>query len=1290
MSARRPVSVVVVVLCVLACGLVTGVGVAGAVTQFGGYGEAAGQFREPWGVGVDQASGDVYVADVKNKRIDEFEPSGGFVRAWGWGVLNRADELQSCTVATGCGEGIEGNGPGELSESLMGVAVDNDPLSSSYGDVYVDDSGGGRVEKYGPSGEFLLEFAAEDTGGVIAVGPAGRVYLAGKSSVQVFEPSGVLSESISLAGLSSISTTNEAAKKVLALAVDASGDVFVKYIGVPGVREFESDGMERAVQFDAGSETVGALTVDGSGDLFVGEASVLDSPGTFRVLEYSPSGVELASFDNESAVDIRPSIAFASVLGVGELYVTDDLYTESLKGTTVVYGASGAVVNVVPVPVSGPPVIVSGSVSATGGRRGHATVKATLDAEGSPTTYHVEYVSEAAFLANGYAGALSTPEVSLGSKFAEVPVSVELSGLEPGGVYHYRVIVSSVKGSESSPDRTVEAVPPALIDGPWVADVSSTSATFAAEIDPLGLSTEYRIEYGLTSAYGETLTGNVGEGEGYVPVSVHRQDLLPDTTYHYRVVVHNEVGVYAGPDHSFVTQAAGGQELSLPDGRAWELVSPADKKGALIGALQSKEPFQAAADGSGMAYPASEPVGEGAMGRNKEAMILSKRGVDGWSSQDISAPNSLSGPEGSQSRVVRREGAVIPVFSADLSFGLYEPEAHPSLPLSGEVTERTLYLRDEANGTYLSLETPGDVTSDTMFEDPYMEFLGGTPDLSHVVFGTAKALTPEAVPAVVEGLKSPPLNLYEWSGGKLQLVNIRPATPASPNGTSEPGAFLGSQTGGLAGGVSARAISRDGRWVVWTDNRLFSGGEQIPNKVSLYVRDMVAGKTFQLGGEYPRFETMSSDGSKIFFVETDKGYGGDLYVFDTATGTETDLTVDHGADESNAGVQNAAVMGASEDGSYVYFVATGVLANGAVKGADNVYVLHDSEGNWTTMYIATLAGEDEKSWRGAGESHEIPSAEEINGVNLRFVSSRVSPNGRFLAFMSERPLTGYDNLDAVSGQPDEEVYLYDAVLNRLVCASCDPTGARPVGVFDDRDFKNALLADLDTSWSVNAGSGDHWLAGSIPGWVTNAGFYAFYQSRYLSDSGRLFFDSPDALVPQDTNGLEDAYEYEPAGVGSCTSASTTYSERSQGCVSLISSGQSSGESIFMDASENGNDVFFATNSKLTGEDYDTAYDIYDAHVCSSELPCRSETVVPPPCTSGDACKAAPSSQPEIFGPAPSATFSGVGNIVEEAKASVVKRKGKAKPKLKKHSKRKKRKAKRARRARSGRSGGKGR
>jgi hypothetical protein len=130
------------------------------------------------------------------------------------------------------------------------------------------------------------------------------------------------------------------------------------------------------------------------------------------------------------------------------------------------------------------------------------------------------------------------------------------------------------------------------------------------------------------------------------------------------------------------------------------------------------------------------------------------------------------------------------------------------------------------------------------------------------------------------------------------------------------------------------------------------------------------------------------------------------------------------------------------------------------------------------------------------------------------------------------------------------------------------------------------------------------------------------------------------------------YEYEPAGVGDCTSGGLTFSQRSGGCVGLLTSGTSSGESAFMDSSENGNDVFFVTSSKLVGEDVDTENDVYDAHVCSNLVPCRTEPVSPPECTSGDSCKAAPAPQPEIFGPAPSATFSGTGNVSPALSAGV--------------------------------------
>ena len=246
--------------------------------------------------------------------------------------------------------------------------------------------------------------------------------------------------------------------------------------------------------------------------------------------------------------------------------------------------------------------------------------------------------------------------------------------------------------------------------------------------------------------------------------------------------------------------------------------------------------------------------------------------------------------------------------------------------------------------------------------------------------------------------------------------------------------------------------------------------------------------------------------------------------------------------------------------------------------------------------------------------------------------------------MSERSLTGYENRDANSGVPNEEVFLYDANTGRLVCASCNPTGARPVGLFESNGYEENLV-DYAKNWQ------DRWLAANIPRWDSTDLSHALYQTRYLSSNGRLFFNSSDALVPADVNGKEDVYQYEPSGQGSCQgaghgqSASVIYSEAAGGCVGLISAGTSTEESAFLDASESGGDVFFLTSSRLAAQDTDTSIDVYDAHECTASSPCAPPAaLVPPPCATGDACKPAPTPQPAFFGAPSSATFSGAGNI----------------------------------------------
>jgi hypothetical protein len=150
----------------------------------------------------------------------------------------------------------------------------------------------------------------------------------------------------------------------------------------------------------------------------------------------------------------------------------------------------------------------------------------------------------------------------------------------------------------------------------------------------------------------------------------------------------------------------------------------------------------------------------------------------------------------------------------------------------------------------------------------------------------------------------------------------------------------------------------------------------------------------------------------------------------------------------------------------------------------------------------------------------------------------------------------------------------------------------------------------------------------------------------------LFFDSVDGLVPQDTNGVADVYEFEPEGVGGCTGVVSSATQvfvgevnehLVDGCVGLLSSGTSSSESAFYDASENGDVVFFDTTAKLVAGAQGTSYHLYDAHVCSSGVPCLVEGVLPPPCANAEACRPASAPQPEFFGPPSSESFHGAGN-----------------------------------------------
>lgn len=192
-----------------------------------------------------------------------------------------------------------------------------------------------------------------------------------------------------------------------------------------------------------------------------------------------------------------------------------------------------------------------------------ATVAGSVNPKGSSTTYRFEYGTTTSY-------GSQTATVSAGAGGSTVSVSASLTGLTAGTLYHYRIVATSPAGSVSGADRTFttsssspgepgapppsgSTSPPTVTTGTAVV-VGESSSTVTATVNPKGVATTYRFEYGTTTSYGsQTPTTSAGSGTSVVSVSAVLVRLTPARTYHYRVVATNLDGTSAGADRTFLT-----------------------------------------------------------------------------------------------------------------------------------------------------------------------------------------------------------------------------------------------------------------------------------------------------------------------------------------------------------------------------------------------------------------------------------------------------------------------------------------------------------------------------------------------------------------------------------------------------------------------------------------------------------------------------------------------------------------------------------------------------------------
>ncbi|HTZ63712.1 MAG TPA: hypothetical protein VMB51_06370 [Solirubrobacteraceae bacterium] len=916
--------------------------------SFGGEGEGDGQFRlegaslkvsEAAGIAVSEATGDVYVVDRGNDRVEQFRPwlgAGGelvgeeFVAAWGWGVSDGKAEYEVCTSA--CRAGVAGNGKGQFKEAGP-VAVDNTPGGAEAVFVGADASAKRPdVQRFPADGEKALgRVPVEEEGALdgVATDRQGRVWVYRGEE----EGTGVIE------GFS-----------------DASPPVLVE-----------------PVLYSAIACAKPGFGVDALGEDFYLDRELLTGE------EECPAAVEL-----EKAEEKEPA----------EGVYARPVVTAEVNAAELLAGVSNPL---------------------TGGLDWRDTSAVAVDQASGEATPLGEAANGDVYVENGGSIAVFDRHGAL--------VQTLGAGVLEGGM---GIAVDSNTGDVFVVDAGADEVrvfEPEPASKPVVEDLSARNVTpgevqLSASVDANGSDTRYYFQYGTVDCASEPAGctdvpaapgADLGAGFGAQEVSVTLRGLTPGTTYYYRVLAASALGQAEGEQRQGTFETLPSSQGLLADGRAWELVSPAEKDGASIEPL-SKEGglIQAAANGEAIAYVTNGPVvaEPGGSRAPEPTQVLASRSTQGWSSEDVATPH------GKGEGIAPGNPDEYRFFSEDLALGLVEPsleavEPLEAPPLAPGASEKTLYVRDDpaispepgeakayaaaqANSGFLApgfapLVTPSEVTAETEGGErsrfgSKLGFVGATPDLAHVIF--------EAGVPLLAGSAS---GLYEAeTGGGFQLVSVLPDGTAAGNAELRDEPQLGYENTNVRGAVSA-----DGSRVFFYSAGLEENSES-GEYHRLYMHDTRTGQTVQVNaaqgvtepvGEESEvgFQAASSDGSRVFFTDTapltpesaqrpvfgETDNPADLYeceITETAGRLSCDLKdltpmpSGGGADVLNV------IAGISEDGSSAYFVANGVLAPGAKPGdcvhqsqqeapagaTCNLYRWHEG----TISFIAALSDED--------------------------------------------------------------------------------------------------------------------------------------------------------------------------------------------------------------------------------------------------------------------------------------------------------------------------------------------
>jgi hypothetical protein len=1228
---------------------------------------------------------------------------------------------------------------GNTTEEFLG----SDGISTdTEGNIYVSGYGTGNgVNEFAPSGKFLRKFTgAEIPGGFqsvqgVAVDPLnGHVLLLDGRRVDEFSPTG------EFLGQPAVTVSEE--EGLSAINFDSSGHLYLGVghpSGIPFVTGYGSAnrylplGVTRVLQATTGlaspiernSATLTGVADPNSGaDITschfsyvadAGYAPWADDP--YAGAPSSGTAPCLDSSDHEVGTLANPITAITEVHAPITGLSSSTVYHYRLSLTNAEGTAKGADRTFETVTA----VTDLETGSATDLTNASATLHGDFTAEaGLETKFYFEYGTS---LGYGHQTSLATtPGASSETETREV--TAEVSGLEPGTTYHYRIVAENSHGlTRAANDRSFTTDRSPTIEGISTSDVTAISAVLHARINPEGLpvgnEAECHFEYGPTNFYGFTAPCPAPlSGTTSLPVEVEITGLQRGIGYHFRVVASNRWGSVTSEDQRFeffppscpnsaIRQQTG--SAYLPDCRAYELVSPGNANGTLLfpggpNTGRATSPSRLAFVGAYSSLP-----GQNVIGTIGDLYVATRKST-GWTSTYIGPSGDQEGCVGDppndpwsrleatplklQNRVITDPGMNRFVDFADGSpascLSAQNGNGDATGPFAMASNSGYMWGADGSAlgrisaqfGTgqaraALDCPLPTDEGSLTQTWGECNSDVAASGDLSHYVFSS------NLVNYASGGSPAEPGGAYDLD---LATGAISRVSDLAKGGAILPGisgfAQAQAQTQAPPTFIRFPAVSSDGSHILmsnavsaplchlvnaapcerFTDNplRLYMSIDDQPALVvseSEVTHEEVA----------VHYVGMTPDGSKVYFTtaqhltaESPGHVGSSLYMWSAEKAQKGDppLTLISKANPgSPSGAGNTGNCDPAEEWttacgvttfipSYYAEAAAGKGGNGVsdsplaangdiyfyspeqldgdrgIPGQQNLYDYRGGQLQFVTSFApeetcpahANHAGGTNIFQCAPGSTclTQYPGGAGVGAEYLAcsegpIARMEITPDDGHMAFLTADRVTSYDNTSAAGscrlgsfwGYPSDEdqcteMYTYTAADGRIVCDSCNPTGLQPI-------------SDV----------------------------YASQDGLFLTDDGRTFFSTAEALVPEDTNEAIDVYEYVDGRPRLITPGTGTATPQSAPNISALQ--QASG---LVGVSADGTDAYFSTFDVLTSDDHNGNFlKFYDARTGGGFL----QPTPAQPCAAAEECHGPGTEAPLVPAQGTSAKLSG-GNL----------------------------------------------